>query len=239
MIREGMDPDLCKRNVELVHESYDWMRANLDGLVTDSTEYGSFIVEAKNVSEYVKGQWGDDYIPEHIYAQCQHNMVVAKVPLCFCVALFGGHELKIYRLVRDDAFCDNLFSAEQDFWLNCVVANKAPPVDAMDGDRLQQQFPESNGEQLPPNEKIDQHVMQIMDFNDRIKELKDEKEAHVNACKEIIGENEVAAGFTHTAKWKSSKPPLRLNKKLLEADHPGLLAKYSSEGKPQRRFTIG
>jgi len=237
--RFGIEDQYCRTSLEMVSKQHDWMRANLDAKVLDHPVEGSFVIEAKNVSEYVKGDWGNDYIPDHIYAQCQHNMMVAEMELCYCVALLGGNTFQIHRIVKDDEYCETLFLAEENFWNEYVLKNIAPPVGPKDGDVLIRQFPESDGEQSEPDPKIDLYVDQINSYNEQIKDINALKETSVNACKLIIGDNESAEGLLHSAKWKTAKAPVRLNKSLLERDHPGIMKKYLAEGKPQRRFTTG
>ncbi len=59
----------------LKHPKYDFMLANVDGIVNDN-EGKKCIFEAKTASAYKLDQWKDDEIPETYMLQIQHYMAV-------------------------------------------------------------------------------------------------------------------------------------------------------------------
>jgi len=237
--RFGINCDCVALKPELQHAEYEWMRANLDAMVIDDQIEGSFVVEAKNVSFHVMDDWGDDFVPDHIYAQCQHNMIVSALKKCYLVALMGGNKLDIYRVVYDDEYCQRLIEEEQNFWFNHVMQRVPPDPDHTSRDTLLRQFPQAEPETEKPDARIDMLVEQLESFKEEEKGAGEEAESVKNQIALICADNEEACGLFRRVKWKNVKGRKSFNKARFIKENPGInLEDYYDEGKSTRRLSV-
>lgn len=110
----------------LRHARHRFMVAMLDGMVTKV----SAVVEAKSTAN--RDEWGEPFsadIPDHYFAQVQHEIAVADAKLAFVPVIFlKSREITFYRVQRDDKFIRNLIECERDFWINHVLAGVPPKM---------------------------------------------------------------------------------------------------------------
>jgi len=236
--RFGIDWDKVILNHEITNPAHVWQRANLDALVTDDPQEGTFIIEAKNVGYHSQDQWGDDFIPEYYYAQCQHNMMVSRTSKCYVPALFCGNKFQIYLVTMDEIYCQKLFDAEAEFWKESVVPLKCPAPDATSRDELLRQHPEATSEEKKPNSKVDSLVEMIEAHADAEKQAKAEKEASRNELALLIGDDEGAHGVIREATWKNNKGKETIDMAAIEKEYPGIVAKFKKTGKPFRTLRL-
>jgi len=90
----------------LVHPDLAFMRANLDGFC-----HGG-IFEAKHVSAFVK----PEDIVSRAYAQCQHNMLVAGLPVAYLSVFFGTLKWDWFTIEADPEYQAELMARETEFW---------------------------------------------------------------------------------------------------------------------------
>lgn len=111
----------------LKHPQYDYMLANVDGIINDSLT-GDCIFEAKTASIFKQDEWEDDKIPEAYMLQIQHYMAVTGYNRTFIAVLLGGNQFKYKMIERDDELIDMIIKLEADFW-NHVINNMPPEMD--------------------------------------------------------------------------------------------------------------
>ncbi len=92
------------------HAGYEWMVANIDGLVIIDTRLRLF--EAKHTNPF--GSKGET--PAKYYAQIQHCMEVLDVEGCEMSVFFGNSDWQRFSVERDRDYCRLLLEREAEFW---------------------------------------------------------------------------------------------------------------------------
>jgi len=104
------------------------------------------LIDCKCVSWDQAGLWGDagtDEVPDRIACQAAWYMDATSLPWCDIAALFGGTDLKIYRLHYDANIADVLRGAAEEFVKNHLEPQVPPPIGHSDtaARYLKQKFP--------------------------------------------------------------------------------------------------
>jgi len=107
------------------HDEYSWMIASLDGISFD----GSEIVEIKCPGAKTHQSALDGKVPEHYYAQVQHQLYVSGAKKAYYFSFDGsrGRAIEIY---PNEDFIKRLVREEKEF-IKCVISLKPPGDDAM------------------------------------------------------------------------------------------------------------
>lgn len=119
----------------IYHEYMPYMFANLDGYVEDKR----IVVEAKNVSSFMRQQWGEqgsDTIPMAYLVQVAHQCIVANADHGIVACLIGGNEYRQYTYTRDKELEDMIVSAVDDFWFNHIIPRKEPESITIEDSRM-------------------------------------------------------------------------------------------------------
>ncbi len=158
--RTGLLVPLSARALMLEHSAHPWMRATIDGLVTEAgadpdglgpihgaTPLG--VVEIKTVAGFKSGAWAES-VPEHFQLQCQHQLAVTGLQHAWIAVLFGGQRMEIRELERDDDVIDSLIAVEEGFWTRNVLGDVPPPTDgyATTSEDLRRAFPGGGDEAI-------------------------------------------------------------------------------------------
>lgn len=110
----------------LLHPSYDWMMASLDGI--DSQ--GSAIVEIKCPGRADHEAAKSGKIPEKYFPQLQHQLAVTGLKMAIYYS-FDGVQGVIVEMKRDEPFITKMIDLEKEFW-QCLVNLQAPSLCARD-----------------------------------------------------------------------------------------------------------
>lgn len=223
-------------NSILKHPKYNFMLANLDGIVK-APDNTACIFEAKTASAFKQNSWTDD-IPEEYMLQVQHYMAVTGYQRAYVAALIGGNTF-VYKIVeRDDELIDMIIKLEEHFW-DCVVNDVPPKIDGSEActQLLNRLYPLSNAniQIVLPDEAnilIEQYEM-LKEQEKNISELKNEA---VNKLKEMLGENESGIIGERLVIWKTLTSE-RLDSKKLQHDLPEIYNQYLNST-TSRRFSI-
>src|SRR5690554_4940701 len=123
-----------------------WMLANIDREVIGVEDVQ--ILECKTAGINGSRLWKNG-VPEYVQLQVMHQLAVTGQQAADVAVLVGGHELRIFRLERDEALIERLIQLEAAFWRH-VTEDTPPPADASDSaDRaLRALFPEDDHEVL-------------------------------------------------------------------------------------------
>lgn len=108
------------------HPQLPWLRCSLDRL-TEADGKGR-VLECKTVRAD-SDEWGapgTDEIPLYYLLQCQHQLCVTGMERCDLAALFGGQELRVYEVERDEEVLSSLRRICAEFW-NRVEKRSPPP----------------------------------------------------------------------------------------------------------------
>jgi putative phage-type endonuclease len=204
----------------LKHPTYNFMLANLDGIVKDPINKDC-IFEAKTASAYKQDQWTDG-IPEEYMLQIQHYMAVTGYQKAYISALIGGMIIKL----------------ETHFW-NCVKTNTPPEMDGSEASAqlLNRLYPTSkdNYQIILPEEAIEL-ITKYEIAKEKEKEISEMKEESANKLKNILGDNETGIINDRTVIWKTLFSE-RFDSKKLQQDNPTLYNQYLNKSS-SRRFSI-
>lgn len=248
------------RNVGLVRAKSDrWRYASPDGLTSDGG-----VLECKTAGRRTEAaeQWAAGEIPGHAYVQGQHYlMVTGRSHLYYSVGIrndyapweevprrwWGTEWFRSLALVdsfvtgrvdRDEAFIDELFAAEWEFW-RAVLEGDVPPAGPSSnaaGRTVDRALPGSSVEALIPDLVVGARE-ELRQVKTRQAELAKERKRLESALKDEMGEAEfLTADGVPIARWRNVEA-VRLDQKSLKADHPELVADYMRPS-VSRRFEL-
>ncbi len=232
--RSGLKVDTI--NSILRHNDYDFMLANVDGVVTD-VDNTKCIFEAKTASAYKKEQW-ENSIPEEYMLQIQHYMSVTGYKKTYISALIGGNSFVYKCIERDDELIDMIITLEKQFWY-CVINDTPPSIDGSEActNLMSKLYPTAD-----PNKTItlstDADIL-INQYNEAkyqeeiYSSLKDEA---INKLKNMLGDNEIGLTQNNIISWKNILTE-RLDSKRLRLELPEIYSSYLSSSS-SRRFNI-
>lgn len=213
-------------NSILKHEKYDFMLANIDGIVYD-TKFGNCIFEAKTASAFKQSQW-EKSIPEEYMLQIQHYMAITNFKAAYIAVLIGGNQF-IYKLIRrDEELIDMIIKIENDFW-NHVCANTPPKIDGSEAstELLNRLYPScmENSKIILPDEALN-ILNQYNLYKEKEKEVSEMKNEAANKLKSMIGDNETAVVKNWIITWKTIYSE-KFDSKKLKKEEPELYKKYT------------
>lgn len=224
---------LRRRNAILQHPEHPWMIANVDRLVVGRNEG----VELKTASEWKRGEWDDDNLPDDYYIQCQHYMAVTGCPRWWIAVLIGGNKFRYKCIERNEDVIAALIEAEKRFWWH--VENRVPPEpDGSDiaAEFLARQYLESNGQSIDLPSEAERWILQYEEAAADEAEAKARKEEAANRLKALLGEYERGRFGDRTVTWKTVVSK-HLDTKALKADMPDIYERYARVTET-RRFSI-
>lgn len=226
-----------RRNAILQHPEHAFMLANLDRYVMDP-ERGRGILEVKTASEYKRGDWDGEKVPDAYMIQMQHYLAVTGLQFGYFAVLIGGNKFRHTLVQRDDRLIEALIQLEADFWKR-VEENRPPDPDGLDatGDLLNALYPESqplSEMDLPP------HAVDLLAQFDAAKAEEEaaklRKEEAANRIKALMGEYEIGWCGDRKVVWNTVKSE-RLDAKAFKAAHPEIAAKFLKPSQ-YRRFEV-
>ena len=114
------------------HPSLEWLRATLDGQVSDTRAFNVNwpilgVYESKT-SNGRDGRWTEGP-PEWVRIQVQHQMAVTEHERAFVAVLLHGSDFAWWEVARDQGAIDVLLQIEEDFWRKHVLTKTPPTVD--------------------------------------------------------------------------------------------------------------
>lgn len=134
-------------------------------------------VDAKSVTGFARKKWGledTEDVPIEYAAQFQHGLMVTGRNLCLVAALRSFDDVDLYWVKRDEDTIRGMRAKELDFWLNCVLADKAP--DPLTFDDIKLLFPLDNGLAIEATPEIAEKVQQFYRIRAQVKEWEDAAE---------------------------------------------------------------
>lgn len=110
--------------------------ANLDRIARAPGEAPA-LLEIKTGDKFVGAQWGEPgtaEIPDEYYLQVQHQFLVMgeRYQKAYVPVLIGGNDYREYVVHRDDDAITDLVTLERQFWVDNVLAMKAPDVQTLE-----------------------------------------------------------------------------------------------------------
>lgn len=233
-IRTGYKVDTI--NSILKHPDYDFMLANVDGIVTDS-DNKKCIFEAKTASAFKQNQWDND-IPQEYMLQIQHYMSVTGYDKTYIAVLIGGNKFEYKVIERDDELITMIIELEKRFW-NCVINDIPPNIDGSEScsDLMNKLYPKAKETKVIKLPKEAENLIREYYVNkQKQKFYTEKKDEAINNLKSLLGDNEKGVINENIVTWKNYNSE-RFDSKKLKADMPDIYNKYLKISE-NRRFTI-
>ena len=166
-------------------------------------------LDAKNVAWDQSATWGEpgtDVVPDSIALQCQWYCSAAELPWWDVAALFGGNDLRIYRVNRDAEIEAVLLEETERFWRDHVLAHVPPSPGSSTAttEALKKMYPrnvEACRFATPEEGEILARLKAAREASDAADA---EKEAAENAIKLAIGESEGLIHGPIKVTWKKT-----------------------------------
>lgn len=215
-----------RRNAILQHEDYPFMLANVDRLVrTPEGEWG--VLECKTASEYKKGDWEGENVPETYYLQLQHYLFVTGYKFGYLAVLIGGNKYRQYKVVADPEIHEFLVQLESNFW-SMVTERRMPQADGNPAtteylNRIYASVEKGKVAQLPPAAK-DTYEQYLSAAEER-KAWEAKEEEYKNQLKAMVGDAEVGVIGDIKLKW-SVVNQTRLDAAALEKAYPDIVKQF-------------
>lgn len=127
MLEEDLGMKAERRNCRYRDPEYPWMAAEIDGEIQIDGEWVN--LEAKSVHTFQTGSWGEegtDEIPIYYYAQAVYGLMLTGRRRTIFAVLFGGDNLVLYEVHRDDETIAGMRRQAVAFWHNHVLAQTPP-----------------------------------------------------------------------------------------------------------------
>ena len=172
----------------IINDKYPWLRANIDGIaVPFNLNNKSVIIEIKFVSTYARSHWDNDKydgIPPSYYAQVQEYMLVTGTDEAYVCALFDDKwEFKMYNIVRDEVFLQNLYKKSKEFYeYNMLMQIPPKPNVELDKEEFANEL--DNEQEFEIDSSLDKLVEEYKDVNNEYKLVSARKTELSNKLKE-------------------------------------------------------
>lgn len=217
---------VVRYNKKLVHSEYPFITGNVDRLVIPAgqniahhmgnirTDRG---MEAKCVSAYAGGEWGDDEsddVPPYYFAQCGWYRILTGCHYWDLAALIGNHRFEVYETRRDQELEGLLLARAVEFWHNHVLADMPPP--ARSEADIAALFPCSEeGRKVAANDEIIRYVEDVKRKKAQLKELEAAMEASRLEVKKYMESAEALVLVDGDGKplvtWKNNKDSKKID----------------------------
>jgi putative phage-type endonuclease len=225
-------------NAVLQHPTHAWMLANLDREVVGSDEVQ--VLECKTAGINGAKLWKNG-VPEYVQLQVMHQLAVTGQQAADVAVLVGGHELRIFRLERDEALIERLIQLEAEFWRH-VTEDTPPPADASDSaDRaLRALFPEDDHEVLDFTEQpeLSEVFEQLLVVRSVLEDAKRDEAQLKHQLQQAMGTASEAQFSQGRITWKKSSDSRVVDLARLKKDEPELVQQYLTVKPGSRRFVV-
>lgn len=218
-----LEPGFMARSVEapFLHASFD--RVSFDPFTT---------FQFKTSHQYAGHHW-DEGIPTDVRVQVQAEMFVAGTQRAAVVVWIGGREFRLFWEHRDDTFIrEQMIPQLAEFWER--VQERRQPEPTTVGEIIEV-YPGEPELETDLSDTALETLERITVLNSDIKAQTEERDALKVTLATYVGD---ATVLTHqgrkVATWKPQKGRTGFDKTAFAADHPHLLAKYTTVGAPFR-----
>lgn len=142
-----------------------------------------------------------DDLPANYVAQCQYQMHVTGVHVCYLCWLVNGRYYGHVRIEYDKEFAEWLVGEVDKFYNDCVVGGEEPDLISVNDFALKGSDP---GTTIEVDADTLSHVLSVAKLNDEISTYEEMRDAHKDSVKLFMGSNEslVMEGKT-IATWKT------------------------------------
>jgi putative phage-type endonuclease len=220
---EATGKKVRRRNAMFLHDSYDFMSANIDREVVGENA----ALECKTINVFARADFESNEIPLYYYCQCVHYMAVMGYDKMYLAVLVLGKAFHWFEIERNEDEITSLIEAEKKWWERYMLNDEIPEIDGSDSTSatLNEIYPNSRAESIAlyGDEAIVESYMQA---KAKEKEYKELATKYQNQLVGLMGENDTAElkGYTITYKSQSRTS---IDGKRLKADLPDIYEQYS------------
>lgn len=194
-----------------VNPDRPWQVFTVDAFVLDLATVAPIgIVDAKNVALDQSRLWGatgTDQVPDHIALQMAWYCSGTNLPWADVAALFGGNDLRIYRIHRHAEIEAVILESAERFWNDHVLARVPPPLGSTDtaAEYLRQRFPRNTEQVRHADAKEVALLAEMRRAREAFDAAESAKIAADNAVREAIGPYDGLLVPGGSVTWKASK----------------------------------
>jgi len=234
----------------IFHRPHGFMFGHVDRLVVahpdepavvDGRVNAAGVLECKTASAFNRAAWaedGSDLLPPHYLAQCAWYMAVTGCAWADLAVLIGNSELRVHRIERDAELEGLLVERATRFWHEHVLAHR-PPEPSTPSDALllyPRSLPGTSVQAGPEVVTLLERYRRRCEESARIKLECDELRARLQSH---MGEaEELRAGPSVLATWRTARGAERIDTAALEAELPEVAARFRVRSQGQRRFLL-
>jgi len=183
-----------------VHPDYDYMRCQVDRLITGSED----LLECKTASAWNAKAWEGDEIPLSYILQVSWQLMITGRKVGYIAVLIGGQKFLWKKIEADYELFGNMRDAAIQFW--GMVKNNIPPV-AMPADNsfMVELYPNAGDQMKAATQDVIDAIAMLQQTKAQIADLEDTKKGIEAQLKEIIGDNLGIDTPEYTVKWIFTK----------------------------------
>lgn len=209
------------------------LSATHDALSRDDASVGYEAKTAGLLNPWsAKDVWGDagtDEIPDQYLCQCQHQMLVSNLQVVVVPALIGGRGRVLYRVARNEVFCNAILEECERFWRENVQRDM-PPTDCVPKLESIKRIIRQPDKIVPVDSAVVKEWLEAKDIEKQAKKLREEREAAMLA---LIGDAEAAECELGRLLIKTVESA-RFDRKAFREVHPELDAEFTKTSMSQR-----
>jgi putative phage-type endonuclease len=250
---EGLRVHRVERLVR--HPQFSFLGASLDRAVVKCPD-GRCVLEVKT-RRALRG-WGESgtaTVPDDVYVQVQHQLLVTGWGHAHVVVLVGGSDLRSYLIPRDAQFLEDYALLASTFWHEHVVPRVPPAWDGSEtGDRLlERMYPATRGREVAATAEVDLIVGQLVDVRRQLAEISQQESILVQRVKDWMKDATRLVGPGYTIRYGQSAPAKVVAWQLVAAayrktleevapdrvpDLEAVVSLYTKEAKAARPFVL-
>lgn len=190
----GLDP--------IIHPKYEHIFCTLDAKIFGQ-EKG---VEIKTSNPFSNdwGPAGTDEIPRNYMCQVQHQLACTGWEEMDLIVFRATSDIRIYTIKRNETIISEIEKRLDYFWINHVLANKAPPLITLRD--VEYFFPRNNASYLEADEQMLHEISNIVDIRAHINKLEEQKSClEVELLKKVGEADGVKYLEENLLSWKANK----------------------------------
>lgn len=214
-----------RRNAILQHPEYPWMLANVDRMIVGRNAG----LEIKTTSVLNKTEFASGEVPPNYYCQCLHYMAVTGADSWHLAVAVLGKSFHALHIPRNQPEIDALIEAERIFWQEHVQKQLSPPPDGSFAatQLIKTIFPsEKRDGVLVPLFGDEEKLQQIIELDNKIKQLEKQSDALKQAIQMEIGEHDGGRANGFQVWWRSQQRA-SIDSKRLQQEKPDVYQQYA------------
>ena len=243
VLEQAVADRFCELTGKKVHkcgtlqdESYEFMLANVDRLVTGENAG----LECKTANGFKASEWDGDSLPDSYYCQCQWYMAIPGFPKWYIACLIGGNHYVWKEIPRNDEFIADMRTQAIVFWNN-LQADVAPEVDGSES--TSQTVDKSvasvvGADEVALGTQAAPFIARYHELTKTEKLVKEQKQQCQNALALMLNGARCGTFNNYQVINAPVKGRESVDRKKLMKEMPDVYEKYKTVGKESFRFSI-